>query len=196
MMFLVFSSKHTSTPSHMMTNIRFVDRQQPYGTKHWMEHALGYKKGETNSHDNDIIILLDPDQIILKPFINDFSNQKLARRPRNSLPLWDKITHGQPFAQHYGFHNQWHSKTDISKIAKPEELPSPLESMDRPMINENFAAGPPYMGTGRDFYKIADKWAEFGVGVHKQYHYLLAGMLMIRHCIDFVFSVASYRTYC
>ena len=48
--------------------------------------------------------------------------------------------------------------------------------MERNMINENFAAGPPYMATGHDFYLIADKWAEFGVGTHKQYPNLLAEM--------------------
>lgn len=143
-----------------------------------MEHALGYKKGEDHRHDNDIIILLDPDQIIMRPFTNDFSKHPEAlKKNRHNLPVWDKITHGQPFAQQYGFHNQWHSKTDITTIAKKEELPSPLESMDRDMINENFAAGPPYMATGRDFYKIADKWAEFGVGVHLQYPFLLAGTI-------------------
>ena len=32
------------------------------------------------------------------------------------------------------------------------------------------------MATGHDFYKIADKWAEFGVGTHRQYPNLLAEM--------------------
>ena len=44
------------------------------------------------------------------------------------------------------------------------------------MIQENFAAGPPYIATAHDFYLIADKWAEFGVGTHKQYPNLLAEM--------------------
>lgn len=163
-----FSHVHGGTKAYKYFN-------KPYGTKHWMEHALGYKKGEDHRHDNDIVILLDPDQIIMRPFTNDFSQAPVARRNRKSLPIWDTITHGQPFAQQYGFHNQWFSKTNVTAIAKPSELPSAVESMSREMINENFAAGPPYIATGRDFFKIADKWSEFGVGVHLQYPYLLAG---------------------
>lgn len=164
-----FSYVHGGTKSYKYFN-------KPYGTKHWMQHALGYKKGEDHSHDNDIVILMDPDQIILRSFSNDFSQHPEAMKKRKSLPNWDRITHGQPFAAHYGFHNQWYSKTNITSIAKKEELPSIVSSMSREMINENFAAGPPYMGTGRDFFKIADKWAEFGVGVHLQYPFLLAEM--------------------
>ena len=166
-----FSYVHGGTKAYKYFN-------KPYGTKHWMEHALGYKKGEDHRHDNDIVILLDPDQIIMRPFSNDFSQKPEAWRKRKSLPIWDTITHGQPFAQQYGFHNQWYSKTNITAIAKPSELPSVLENMSKDMINENFAAGPPYIATGRDFFKIADKWSEFGVGVHLQYPFLLAGTLL------------------
>jgi len=48
--------------------------------------------------------------------------------------------------------------------------------MSRAMIQENFAAGPPYMATGHDMYLIANKWAEFGPGTHAQYPNLLAEM--------------------
>lgn len=165
-----YSRQHGGTKSYKYFN-------KPFGTKHWMENALGYKKGDAiNTHDDHIVILLDPDQIILKPFTTDFGKHPEAWRRKNSLPIWDKVTHGQPFAQQYGFHNQWHDKTNIDAIAKKEELPSPVQSMSRPMITENFAAGPPYIATGHDFYLIADKWAEFGVGVHEQYPNLLAEM--------------------
>ena len=78
---------------------------KPYGTKHWMENALNYKQNDPNSNPNDdtIVILLDPDQIILKPFTADFSQHQEQWRKRTSLPYWDKVTHGQPFAQQYGF---------------------------------------------------------------------------------------------
>ena len=79
---------------------------KPFGTRHWLENALGYAStSSSNEHDNHIIILLDPDQIILKPFTADFSQHPEAWRRRTSLPYWDKITHGKPFAQQYGF--QW-----------------------------------------------------------------------------------------
>jgi peptidyl serine alpha-galactosyltransferase len=155
---------------------------KPYGTKDWMEHALGYSKNVDNKphpnpdHDNDIVILLDPDQIMLRPFSDDFTHQSTQWRQRNSLPHWTKITHGQPFAQQYGFHNQWYTKTDISKIASPEELPSPLANMSNSMRMENFAAGPPYMATGHDMYRLVDKWVEFVVPTHGQYPHLLAEM--------------------
>ena len=142
-----------------------------------MENILGYKVGQTgNKFDDVIIILCDPDQIILRPFRADFSNSTEKWRTRTKLPYWDKVTHGQPFAAHYGFHNQWLQNTDIAGIAKPEERPSPIETMERPLLTENFAVGPPYIATARDFDKIARKWKEFGVPVHKQHPHLLAEM--------------------
>ncbi|CAB9530622.1 expressed unknown protein [Seminavis robusta] len=171
-----FSTVHGSTKPYKYFN-------KPYGTKHWMEHVLGYTKDETTGkpndnpqHDNDIVILMDPDQIILRPFTNDFSQHPEQWRTRQSLPLWDKVVRGQPFAQQYGFHNQWYQKTDITKIAKPDELPSPLETMNDRMRNENFSAGPPYIAVGADMYQISDKWAEFAVPTHAQYPFLLAEM--------------------
>ena len=41
-------------------------------------------------------------------------------------------------------------------------------SMSDKIIEENFAAGPPYMATARDFYAIVDKWREFAKPVHEQ----------------------------
>ena len=116
-------------------------------------------------------------------------------------------------ASQYGFHTQWKTKTDITKIAKKEELPSPIQTMDDKFAQEHFAAGtyagfpiaesfsscipartpiqvfssnvrthavickgPPYMSTGKDFYRIVDKWAEFAVPTHNQYPFLLAEM--------------------
>jgi hypothetical protein len=173
-----YSHEHGSKDAYKYFN-------KPYGTKHWMEHVLGYSKNSKDNrnkpnpnadHDNDIVILLDPDQIMLRPFAHDLTNQSTQWRPRTTLPHWTKITHGQPFAQQYGFHNQWNEKTDISKIASPAELPSPLDNMSQKMRRENFAAGPPYMATGHDMYRLVDKWVEFVVPVHAQYPFLLAEM--------------------
>lgn len=142
-----------------------------------MENVLGYKEGQSrNKYDDLIIVLCDPDQIILRPFTNDFSKNPETWRKRTALPYWEKVTHGQPFAAHYGFHNQWYGLTNITQIARPEELPSPIETMDRNLINENYSVGPPYIATARDFDKIARKWKEFGVPVHKQHPHLLAEM--------------------
>jgi len=57
----------------------------------------------------------------------------------------------------------------IKTIIPPEELPSPAQQMTKAQINENYAAGPPYLATARDFFQIATKWRQLAVPVQKQF---------------------------
>lgn len=137
---------------------------------HWMEEVLGYS--ETNrrtAHDDTIIILLDPDMIILRPIVNDFSRYEVWRK-RTSYPLVHKITHGFPMAAEYGFGNWWYRKiTNFSTVLPANELPSPAQSMTNEQVNQNYSSGPPYMVTARDFFKIASKWRQIAWRVQKQF---------------------------
>jgi hypothetical protein len=71
----------------------YVYFNKAFGMKHWMEHGLGYnsihdkyrdddttttttRTREPNEHDNTIIILLDPDQLVLKPFTHNYTDAK------------------------------------------------------------------------------------------------------------------------
>jgi hypothetical protein len=87
---------------------------KPYGMKHWMQNALGYPHNH-EEHDDSIIILLDPDQILLRPFTDDFTNSsEKYRTGKHKL----KVEHGSPFAQQYGYGIQWKTKVDLNHVFK------------------------------------------------------------------------------
>lgn len=73
------------------------------------------------------------------------------------------------FQIRYGFGTQWLTKTNITRTAPQNELPSPVESMSRKEAEENYAVGPPYIATAYDFYKIVTKWKDFVPKVHDDY---------------------------
>ena len=83
---------------------------KPFGVRHWMEHALGYPDNH-ELHDDSVIILLDPDQILLRPFTRDFSNasevwrlkHEYRNKPIDERPhIKTRVEHGSPFSQQYG----------------------------------------------------------------------------------------------
>ena len=79
---------------------------KPMGLKHWMENSpdMGVDGGVVlPEHEDTIVALLDPDQLLLKQIGDDFSDLKLtlvskfAEEGRKF-----KVEHGTPFGQHYG----------------------------------------------------------------------------------------------
>jgi hypothetical protein len=147
---------------------------KPFGVKHWMEHVLGYPKD--TSHDDAIVILLDPDQIVLRPFWKDFRNSTELWNPLNNQKVGNlfQVEHGTPFAQEYGFGAQWRTKTNMSYVSPHE--PSPVDAVSVNDAEVYYAAGPPYMATARDMYAIVEKWTEFVPRIYDLYPHLLAEM--------------------
>jgi len=117
---------------------------KPFGVRHWMENALGYPDNH-KLHDDSIIILMDPDQIMLRPFTNDFTNSSEKWRLQRRYKL--KVEHGSPFSQQYGYGLQWLSKVDPEYVFREGKLPTPVSNISR---QEGFdyymAMGPPYIG--------------------------------------------------
>jgi hypothetical protein len=153
----------------------FHYNNKPYGVAHWMEHVLGYsdekqQKMSTN-HDDTILLLLDPDMILMRPFVNDFSRKEMWL-PRTSYPLVRRVKHGFPMASVYLYGNQWYYKTNITAIVGK----SPMTSFTTAQIDENYHAGPPYISTAKDFYNIVTTWRMLAQPVHEQYPYLLSEM--------------------
>ena len=145
---------------------------KPFGTKHWMEHALGFPEKPQN--EDAIVILLDPDQMITRPFRNnDFSNTRWIHLKEGVAPR-TRIEHGKPMGQFYGFSLQWKHKIDMSKVVPNEK--SPVDELSQDEAKAGYIVGPPYIATARDMYAIVSKWCEFAVPVHDQYPHLLAEM--------------------
>jgi len=160
---------------------------KPFGLKHWMEHRFGYVWNDDDSKitvpewDDHIIVLVDPDMLMQKPFVNDFSkmplNQwnKYYRDMGHEDELIGKVTQGHPAAQDYSFGNQWidHVKDNLVDIVGPD---SPVHNVSRVDGQLVFAAGPPYWMTARDAFRISYKWAEFLPGIFKHHSEFMAEM--------------------
>jgi hypothetical protein len=102
---------------------------KPFGVRHWMENALGYPDNH-KLHDDSIIILMDPDQIMLRPFTNDFTNSSekwKLKEPKYKL----KVEHGSPFSQQFGYGIQWLTKVDPEYVFKEGRLPTPVSNISR-----------------------------------------------------------------
>ena len=139
---------------------------KPCGMKHWLEQALGFPDNPQN--EDAIVILLDPDQAIMRPFKdNDFSNTEWIhlKDPNN---VRTQIMHGAPMGQRYGFYLQWKEKVRMSYVA-PEDQPSPVDSLSNQDANSGYVVGPPYIATARDMYSICDLWCQFAPRVHGRY---------------------------
>jgi len=153
----------------------YMFANKPYGVAHWMDHVLGYPNN--TSHDDDIIILLDPDQMLLRPLTFDFSKET------NETVIWYeakakdmpklRVEHGKPFAAMYGYADQWLTKTNATNVAGAT---SPIHNISLNEANDYYPAGPPYLATARDMHNIVLKWTEFLPKVLDVYPHLLAEM--------------------
>ena len=147
---------------------------------------------DTKSNDNEkrnimsnpdvVVILCDPDFLLLRPITDDFSNaRETLMSPRRKQALHQSkdtdrkkliVSHGIPFAQTYGLGTQWR-KFNIDEIAGTD---SPAKDVDQSDGQLYYPVGPPYIGTAEDMWKIANAWSEFAPRVHAEYPHLLAEM--------------------
>jgi len=148
------------------TNKNYAYFNKPFGLLHWIEHS------DEDIKDDDIIILLDPDQVLTRQITRDFSNQS------ENLLYGDNpktvVAHGSPFAQNYGFGDAAWQNLDVGKVAGTEDTPA--KKVGTQEAHNHYPAGPPYLATARDMHRIAEKWVEFVPRSHKEHPYLMAEM--------------------
>jgi peptidyl serine alpha-galactosyltransferase len=177
-----FAIHFTPDYSRVKPRVNYKYFNKPYGMKHWMENALGFPSNPQN--EEAIVILMDPDQLIIRPFVdNNFTNTAWKFVPKNETP-YVRIQHGRPMGQMYGFYLQWKQKINMTLVlqdsseysAANDELPSPVDALDNTQAQRGYIVGPPYIATARDMYAIVNKWSQFAPKVHDQYPYLLAEM--------------------
>lgn len=171
---------------------------KPFGLLHWMEHGehMGVDP-DTNQpfrHDT-IVILLDPDQMLMRPITGHFQSSDTIFRggPKDGgggggdnvdTELTYKenksafvVRHGHPLSQEFGFGDSW---LDFAKVAGKE---SPATKVTSSEAKRSYAVGPPYIATALDMHAIAQKWVEFVPLVHSIFPELIAEM--------YAFSIAS-----
>ena len=148
---------------------------KPFGVKHWMEEVLGYTHnvtkdgeymfGENPLHDSDIIILADPDMILQRPITNDFSNDTDPTfwhpKMKDELHLYYSVTHGRPMAQTYNYYYGYDWRKAYGKLAYVVGPSSPVHALSQRDALDYYAAGPPYILTARDIYRVTKYWTDF-----------------------------------
>jgi hypothetical protein len=129
---------------------------KPYGLRHWMENVL--KMNETHSPETEdgIVMLMDPDMILLRPLVHDFTNEDVIF-VQGAHPRTKVVKHGYPMAQHDGYlDNHWMS-LNISYVTNGGNI-NHIKGKDGPIF---WNTGPPYLATVRDMYQIAVLWCEY-----------------------------------
>ncbi len=136
---------------------------KPFGLLHFLdEHKPKEVKSDPHSpgkmiDDDDIIVLIDPDQIQTRPINSDFSNRSQNYFVEGNADKWElktKVTHGSPLAQKFGFNNAW-QRLDIAKIAGPK---SPALDVTAADARNHYPAGPPYLATARDMHLVSNQF--------------------------------------
>ncbi|KAL7551482.1 hypothetical protein ACHAWF_014692 [Thalassiosira exigua] len=67
---------------------------KPFGLQHWLEHGLKYEENKEKLEDA-IIMVLDPDMILLRPLTYDFTDSNIIiHRSKRGAPKIRKVMHG------------------------------------------------------------------------------------------------------
>ena len=133
--------------------------------KHWMEHGfLNMTSSKAATVEDDIVILMDPDMILLRPLTHDFSDvdqhlwvttSKQGRRRQqqhqdssSTTTRTRVVRHGFPMAQQDGYlTNSWMDLNATYIMGTPHHPPIPKSSHGPLYWN----TGPPYLATVRTF---------------------------------------------
>jgi hypothetical protein len=162
--------------SRQLPAVTYKFFNKPHGLLHWLEKGLGFPE-TLPEYQNTVIIILDPDMLISRPFTTaDYTHDVSQRWHRtaetdSSLPQ-TVITEGHPVAQLYGFGSNFVDKIDrnVSHIlakAGYDTRQSHLHDWTAQEVGERYAAGPPYMAVASDMYRLVKTWSDFVVPVYE-----------------------------
>jgi hypothetical protein len=149
-----------------------------------MEHKLGINGSSGGSpasipqqFEDDIVMLLDPDMVLLRPLRHNFSDEEVLWV--EGSPGTKVVRHGYPISQQDGYLDinwmdlNWSYITNRSAGLFVE--PPPRHDGERIWI-----AGPPYLATVKDMYHIAELWTRYSPRVLDIFPHIFAGMSSIR----------------
>ena len=145
---------------------RYKYMNKPYGLLHWLQHTF-----QKDTADQDgIVFLMDPDMILLRPIVHDYTHQEVLFVEEN--PTKRRVEHGFPMAQQDGYlTNEW-MKLNASYITNGGNI-SHIQWADGP---KHYNTGPPYLATVKDMLAIAKGWADYAPRVYEIHPKLFAEM--------------------
>jgi peptidyl serine alpha-galactosyltransferase len=144
---------------------------KPKGILDWFEKGLGFPE-RALEYEHDIIMVLDPDMILLRPIAHNFEDYTSDWL---TAKITKKVVAGIPFAQAYGFGSAWLRSMKGKLTTIVGEL-SPAANVTLVEAEKYYPAGPPYIATSADMYNITLHWVEFLPRVYKIFPHFMAEM--------------------
>lgn len=117
-----------------------------------MEHVLRMnpetmQSDVSSAMEDGIVILMDPDMILLRPLLHDFSDMDHHLWVEND-PATTVVRHGYPIAQQDGYlGNQWMYLDTEHIFGRPKDQHPPIPPAKDGALHYN--TGPPYLATVR-----------------------------------------------
>ena len=134
---------------------------KPFGVRYYLENSSDFGWDEKTSkmtavEEKAVVIIIDPDMIILRPLTTDFSDSsvKFWSPFHKKIERKKKVEPGTPFGQTYGFGDNWRKHIDL---AGPDSL---AHKVDERTAVLHYQVGPPYIATATDMYQIVRRWAD------------------------------------
>lgn len=158
---------------------------KPYGVFHWLRFA------SPQVQDGEIIVLLDPDMILLRPFTLQIPEhyRKNVHKRESQVPLYSgvrtmayspyvastnlrsgetdaygvpfKYQKGIPVSQLYGLGAPWTTTNKNFDKYKICGKDSPCTLPSMPFGDKFFSVGPPYIMEKSDFLRVTETWTKF-----------------------------------
>jgi hypothetical protein len=129
---------------------------KPFGLRSWMEVVLQMNStSRSKGVEDGVVILMDPDMVLLRPLLHDFSKEDVIWVEEE--PRFTMVKHGHPIAQQDGYLDSKWMKingtfiTGDPNIGRPKDTEGPI----------HWNTGPPYLATVKDMYDIARLWTEY-----------------------------------
>ena len=174
---------------------------KPFGIRHWMENALGYPEGATQ-HDDAIIMILDPDMMLLRPLTHTFHDYpSRIWRTNDFRENKMEVAHGWPMASTYGFGSAWQGSVGTSgNLIHVVGEGSPTLTVSTKEADQLYPAGPPYLATARDMYSIVKLWTVHVIKYYEVFPFFMSEMyayctaashLGLRHQLSIGFMVSE-----
>ena len=164
-----FHIHFTPEYSNVATAQPYKYYNKPCGLHHWMTNVL-HMDQHPKAFEDDIIILADPDFILLRPIFHDTRNNTVHFVQNH--PITKVVKHGMPIAQQDGYlYNDW-MRFNISYITGGGNI-SHVSREDGPRF---YNTGPPYLATVGDMYRIATLWKEYVPRVYEEHPEIFAEM--------------------
>jgi peptidyl serine alpha-galactosyltransferase len=174
-----FSLHITPDYSTLIDGVKYKFFNKPYGILHWLEEGLQFPM-KLPMHDDTIIVIMDPDQFLLRPLRGDYTDDDTMKWHGTSPHLHDGTNHviriqkGRPFAQWYAVGVHFVSQVNVNVEAVVQAAnytadrgPSHLHNWTEHQVRQNYAAGPPYLAVASDMYDLVKTWAEMAGPVYQ-----------------------------